>query len=816
MENNQLPDKSKPVNSGIDLKRLLGALVSKWYWFVISVTVMLTIGWVYLRYTEPVYQIRSSIMIDDQQRNGATTVLNSLNNGQGTAEKTGPNLFNEMFVLRSQDLVGQAIDSLDLNVQYYVKGRIKEEETYETCPVLVKFDSTGYLGTGMIEFRIRQIVDGLFELKEGNRTDRVMYETWIRRPYGTFKLIYSERPEANKGWLRNKEEIIARIEPLGSAVGKMLGKFGVNVSDGRTSLLDLGCIENKPPRGIDFMNVLIYFYQRKELEDLNRYLEKSIDFIEARKQEIAQDIKSIDSTEINIKLRSNLVDIRAEAATFLTERTTANKAIEALELQKAAVRKLQENILQGVGSRNEVVAGLGVQDQFLTNLVLQYNAVIQEKDIKDANLGPLHPDVLRRRATIAMLRKQIADACEKVVTNLDLSIRNATRNLYESDARLQVVPNVDKDIIDARRGLEVLQSTYLMLYQKDVETRIQQYAATNKSKVVVSPYSYGTPISPVSKTIYGMMFLLGCLVPATIVIVKVMMNNKIINEADIEGSTLIPIIGAVSRADEDKVKKNIVVGPNVRTSVAEQFRLIRANLEFLAASNNKRVFMVTSSISGEGKSFIALNLGITMTLAKKRVVIMEFDMRKPKLSAYLGLKNEGGISGYLAGIHGMDQVLKASGVHENLYIANCGPTPPNPGELMVLPTARQLIDELQEMFDIIIIDTAPLGLVSDALILSQYTDVNLFVVRQNYTIKQQVKMFDELYRERKIRNAAVIFNCVDHVSKYGYGYGGAYTFGYNYTSAGYYEEDGSVRRKQKPSLSKRLLARFVKSKVTSG
>lgn len=808
MENNQLTDKGKQVNSGIDFKRLLGAIVSKWYWFVISISVMLTVGWVYLRYTVPVYQIRSSIMIDDQQRTGATTVLNSLNNGQGTADK-GPNLFNEMFVLKSQDLVSQAIDSLDLYVQYFTKGRIKEEEIYETCPIHVEFDSTGFVGGGTLQLQIRQIVDGLFELKEGNVTDRVMYNTWVRRPYGTFRVVYSQRPEANRVWLRNKTEIIAKVDPLGAATGKMLGKYGVNVSDGRTSLLDLGCIENLPQRGVDFMNVLIYFYQQKELEDLNLYLEKSADFIEARKEEIARNIKAIDSTEIDIKLRNNLVDIRAEAAAFLTERTASQKTIEALTLQKEAVRKLQDNILQGVGARYEVVAGLGVQDQFLTTLVSQYNTTIQEKDTKDPNLGPLHPDVLRRQESIAILRKQIADAAEKVINNIDLSIRNASRNLYESDARLQVVPNVDKDIIDARRGLEVLQSTYLMLYQKDVETRIQQYAATNKSKVVVTPYAYSTPISPVSKSIYGMMFMLGFLIPATIVVIKVMLNNKVVNEADIESTTSVPIIGAVSRADEEKMKKNIVVGPHVRTSIAEQFRLIRANLEFLAASNNKRVFMVTSSMSGEGKSFIALNLGITMTLAKKRVVIMEFDMRKPKLSAYLGLKNEGGISGYLAGIHGMDQVLKASGVHENLYIANCGPIPPNPGELMVLPTTRQLIDELQEMFDIIMIDTAPLGLVSDALILSQYTDVNIFVIRQNYTIKQQVKMFDELYRERKIRNASIIFNSVDHVSKYGYGYGGSYTFGYNYAAGTYYEENGEriVRKKKKVQLVKRLLTK---------
>ncbi len=198
-------------------------------------------------------------------------------------------------------------------------------------------------------------------------------------------------------------------------------------------------------------------------------------------------------------------------------------------------------------------------------------------------------------------------------------------------------------------------------------------------------------------------------------------------------------------------------------------------------------------MSGEGKTFVSLNLGITMTLAKKRVVIMEYDLRKPKLSSYLGLHNEGGISSYLAGISGIEKVIKASGVHENLYIANCGPIPPNPGELLVLPTAQQLIEELQEMFDIIIMDTAPIGLVSDALILSQHSDINMFIVRQSYTMKEQIRLFDTLYKERKIRNAAIVFNGVEYLQKYGYGYGGSYGYGYQYSS-GYYEDD--IRKKK--------------------
>jgi tyrosine-protein kinase Etk/Wzc len=227
----------------------------------------------------------------------------------------------------------------------------------------------------------------------------------------------------------------------------------------------------------------------------------------------------------------------------------------------------------------------------------------------------------------------------------------------------------------------------------------------------------------------------------------------------------------------------------------------------MASASNNRVFMITSSSSGEGKSFISINLGITMTLAKKRVVIMEFDLRKPKISQYLGLPNDGGISGYLAGISPLESTIKASGIHENLYIANCGPVPPNPGELLVSYKTRELINELQEMFDVVLIDTAPIGLVSDALILSQYAGVNIFVIRQSYTVKDQVRMFDVLHKDGKIKNPAIIFNGVEFLKKYGYGYGGSSAYGYAYGYGygyGYYDEKG----KGSSGKKKNALVRF--------
>lgn len=812
MENNNQQQFSerilKQFNSSFDFKRLLGSILSNWYWYVLSLTLTLTMGFLYLRYTTPKYSIKSSLLIQQNPENGASSVLNKLDPDK--AGESSTTLYNEMFILQSQDLIATVVDSLDLYIQYWAVGRIKETEVYEDCPIQIIFDSAGYKGD-KAEFEIKQIVEGQFEMKHNNVSERILYDSWTKRPFGRFKIVYRRGPLVNRGYL-NTTSFIVKMENPATTNGRILSHFNVYPSDGRTSLLDLEFTDNIPQRGVDFMNVLIYFYRKKELENINYTAQKTREFINKQKTTMAEEIKSMDSIEATIKVNSDVVEPTQQTSAYLTERNASEQKLNDLYTQKQALASLKHSIL---ANQNQVVAGIGVTDPFLSELIGKYNTQVQQLEMQEKNLGPSNPYLLQTKSELASLRKRIADACDKISSSLNITVENTARNAAEYTSRIREVPNVDRSIKDVKRGYNVLQSMYLLLYQKGVENEISVYAATNKSKVVVVPYASGVPISPVKKTVYAIAFLVGLLIPSSVIIAKEMLNNKVINENDIESLTTIPIIGTISRVEGTENRENtIVVGPHVRTGVAEQFRLVRANLEFMSATQNSRIFMVTSSTSGEGKSFISINLGITMTLAKKRVIIMEFDLRKPKISAYLGLSNEGGISGYLAGMVELDGVIKSSGVHENLYIANCGPIPPNPGELLVLPTAQKLLNELQEMFDVIIIDTAPIGLVSDALILSQYAGITLFIVRQSYTVKDQVRMFDVLHKDGKIRNPAILFNGVEYLKKYGYGYGSGYGYGYSYgqgyggSGGGYYDEPGKGSGKSKSKKKKKSIAGF--------
>ena len=781
----------KQFNSSFDFKRLAGSILSNWYWYVLTLTVTLTAGYLYIRYTTPQYAIKSSILIDETQENSTKSLLSKLESGKENTPST--NLYNEMFILKSQDLIAQIVDSLDMNVRYWSIGRVKETEVYEECPIKVVFDENGYKGKNS-EFKVQQVSEGLFEVSYKDLTAKVDIDSYTDMGFGNFKIIYTSGPKVNKKQLSQVSYLVKVENPLQTNQA-ILKALKVNPGDGRTSLLELSMNDNLPQRGVDFMNALIFFYQKKELENITRSAARTRDFINKSKGSMIVDLRTMDTMVETIKVNNEITDPQAQSASLYTEKVAAEQKVNTLIAERQAIVALQQSLRQ---NRNQVIAGMGIQNPILLDQISKYNAAVTKLDELQRNYGPSNPYIEQAQAEIASMRKRALDATDGIYNSINIALQNASSNVATSTNRIKAVPEVDRNIKDVRRNYDVSQNVYLYLYQKGIENEISLYAATNKSKVVIAPFASNGPIAPINKNVYLAMLMLGLMLPTVSLVIRELLNNKVINENDIESLTTIPIIGSVSLSEETNGKENsIVVGPHVRTGIAEQFRLIRANLEFMSATTDKKVFVVTSSTSGEGKSFVSINLGITMTLAKKRVVIMEFDLRKPKISSYLGLSNEGGISGYLAGISDLSQVLKASGVHENLYIANCGPIPPNPGELLVLPTTKELIEELQEMFDVIIIDTAPIGLVSDALILSQYATINMFVVRQSYTIKDQVRMFDVLHKDHKIQSPALIFNGVEYKKKYGYGYGQGYGYGYSYGQGYGPTGDEPVKKKKK-------------------
>jgi capsular exopolysaccharide synthesis family protein len=478
-----------------------------------------------------------------------------------------------------------------------------------------------------------------------------------------------------------------------------------------------------------------------------------------------------------------MIDVTAQGGAYVAGKEESQQKINEVILERQALNEVKSTVSNISDNKNSIIAGVAPKDPVLVAMIEKYNMLAQKIEVENQP----KENIIRKRdeAEITTLRKGMIEAISKNERSINAALQSAYQNSAKYSGLINTIPGLDRSINDVKREYDVLQSMYLTLFQKGLENEITLNAASAKSKLVVKPYSIEAPVKPVSKSIYIIAFLFGIVIPCLVLAGRELLNNKVMNESDIEAMTGIPILGSINKAPEGM---EVVIGPSIRTGIAEQFRLLRTNLEFMAVNDHKKTILITSSISGEGKTFVSINLGLTLALTHKKVLVMEFDLRKPKISERLNLERDGGISAYLAGvINDLDKVIKPSGLHGNLFIANCGAIPPNPGELILLPRNKQMLEDLAEIFDVIIIDTAPIGLVSDATILAKYAGVNVFVTRQGRTVKGQLKMLDMLYQDRKISNPAIIFNGVERSSKYGYGYG--YGYGGDTSGGGYYEDD---------------------------
>ncbi|MBS1689469.1 MAG: polysaccharide biosynthesis tyrosine autokinase, partial [Bacteroidetes bacterium] len=352
---------------------------------------------------------------------------------------------------------------------------------------------------------------------------------------------------------------------------------------------------------------------------------------------------------------------------------------------------------------------------------------------------------------------------------------------------IKEIPTKERVFLEYSRQQAIKQELYLFLLKKREETAIGKSTTIANSRIIEPARSSGAPFSPKRSMIFLTAFLIGVLTPAVVIYLRNLLNTRINSRADINALTKISIAGEIGHSDN---QDTLVVTPGSRSVIAEQFRALRTNIEFLLTKEDEKVIMLTSSMSGEGKSFVSLNVASTLALSGKRVVLMELDLRKPKISKYLGLDNSIGFSNYAIGQAEYDKIIVPSGVQDNFFIIPSGPIPPNPSELIILPKIAELFSLLRKDFDYVVIDTAPIGFVTDAQLLGRYADAVLYLVRQGYTYKQQIQLADELHRTRKMPRMSLIVNDVQVTRGYGYGYG-YYSYGYGYgygAYGGYFEE----------------------------
>jgi capsular exopolysaccharide synthesis family protein len=426
---------------------------------------------------------------------------------------------------------------------------------------------------------------------------------------------------------------------------------------------------------------------------------------------------------------------------------------------------------------------------------MQYNQLQLERQNALATMPETNPYIQQNLdPRIGKLRTDIIEALQNVRQAYAISRSNIQRQSSGTENRLQSIPSKGRELADRSRQQKIKEELYLFLLQKKEETAIASASTISDSKIVEPGRSNGSPIKPDRKSIYLLAIFLGLAVPGAAIFAKEYMNDKVRDRTDVEKITDAPFIGEVGHSENTGA---LVVTNNSRRFISEQFRIIRTNLQFMLNKIQNPVILVTSSFSGEGKSFISTNMGAVMAVTGKRTVIIELDIRKPKVVSNLELKKQAGITNFIVGRASIQDIIVPVPEIPNLFVIPCGPVPPNPAEMLLDPKLAELFKYVRNAFDFVIVDSAPVGLVSDAMILGEHADCTLYILRQGYTYKKQLNLIDELYHSRKLPRLSLLINDVEHGRGYGsyYGYGN-YGYGYGYGSD-YFEKEKKRTLKDK-------------------
>lgn len=750
--------------------------------FVLSVALSLLVAFLYLRYTIPIYNVGGTMNIKSEQPGSRSDKLDDL-----FTNNRAQNIQSEMEILKSSPLMQRVVDSLRLQFSYYIRGKIKKNvNIYKQGPFVVEALQIAD-SSRSFTLKIKFLNNDQFRI---NDEVTATFGQGFRNANGVFRLVKT-------GSNISSNEYSVVWQPTAVAASAYAGSVYVLPKTPGTGILSIGMRTPNPILGADIINSLMTEYGSYSIEQKQLSSDQILTFIDSRLVDYGRRLDSLKQDYLEYQLRNNLIDEEAQSTINWNHLAETDK-ITSEQTQKLNISSLVDDYLRD--KRNEyskVPSTLNIDDITFTQLVAEYNkAQIERQQLLNSNVPVNNPVVKEINGQIEKLRTSILENIKNIRASLTATI-NRLRNISsESQGQLRAMPSKVKELAEKRAQVESNQSMYNLLKGKREETAIARASTISSSNIINMAYPTSTPIKPNRKAIQILAILLGISLPALFIFAAEVLNDKVTTRFDIEKITQVPILGEIGHSYSDTT---LVVNKATRSMVAEQFRIIRSNLQYVVGKTEKPTILVTSSFSGEGKSYVSTNMGAVLALAGKKTIVLEFDIRKPKVLSGLGISKGPGITNFLVGKGNLQDYIKPVPEHDNLFVLGCGPVPPNPAELLLDPRLDELFAWLKQNFDVVIIDTAPVGMVSDAMTLGKYADCTLYLVRQGHTFKKQVVLIDEFYKEDKLPKVSIIINDVKLKPGYGYYGYGRYGYGYGYGYGSYYEEEVAP-----PSISERL------------
>ncbi|WP_299708101.1 tyrosine-protein kinase [uncultured Pontibacter sp.] len=773
------PESQRPVYAfqngqveEINLKAILYKYVRYWYFFALGVVMALTLAFLYLRYATPEYTIKSKVLIRDDKK--GADLLGGTALGDLDLFQSGKIVDNEIEVLNAVSLMQRVLSDLSLQVSYFTDGRFSDREIYgKDLPlkvIVTKLDSAAFDKTIVIQMK----GDNRFLLEEVNEVGDIVrsehkFGQELRRSYATFTVV--------AGNTFSPYNIIVKFHDIRKLANHYQQLLLISPVNKNASVLWISITDPVQDKGKDIVNKLVELYNKEAVEDKNLIASNTIEFIDERLKFLTDELTDVEKEVEAYKRQNELTDVSSEAELYVKSASEYNKQLAEFEIQLEVLNSIEKYLRDNGQNYQLVPSALSIQDPTLVGLITKFNELQLERERLLLTTQSTNVLVLNITDQLANLRANIVENLTNIKRGLTITRNNLKASMAQFENRIQQVPSIERELLEIQRQQGIKQGLYLYLLQKREESAVSLAAAVSISRVLDPAMASDLPVKPKKQLIYILAILLGLGLPLAFVYVRDLFNDKVETLHEVKQATATPVLGEISHSD---YPEKLVVKENSRSAVTELFRLVRTNLQFSTVGKENKVILVTSSMSGEGKTFFSINLGASLALTGKRVVLVNFDLRKPRLMQDIGLSNEVGITNFIITDKlSVSDILTPVQEVPGLYAIGSGPIPPNPAELMLSSKVQFLLEELKDSFDYILIDTAPVGQVADAFTIAPYANSSVYIIRYGYTRKNQVEIIDDIYKTDKLKHPMIILN--DAKKENGYGYGYAYGYGYGET-----------------------------------
>ena len=804
MKETDFNEAQESKEENIDVKELLFKYLIHWPWFVGTVVACLIAAWVYLYVSTPVYNISATVLIKDDKKGGSAGMLSGLESlGLDGMISSSQNIDNEIEVLRSKTIVKEVVEDLGLYISYTDEDEFPSRNIYKTSPVQVSLtpQEADLLEEPMI---VKMALQPQGSMDVTVKIDDDEYQKHFEKLPAVFPtdkgtLAFFLTPDSvlsSKKTLEETTDLEKTTRNITATINKPLTvakwcckNMTIEPTSKTTSVAVISLKNSNVQRGKDFINKLLEMYNINTNNDKNEVAQKTAEFINERISIISKELGSTEKDLESFKRGAGITDLTSDAQIALTGSAEYEK--------KRVENQTQINLLQDLQKymRNEgyevLPSNIGLQDVNLAAAINRYNDVLVERKRLLRTSTENNPTIINLDTSISAMKENVQVSLDRVLRGLFITKADLDREANRYSRRISEAPGQEREFVSIARQQEIKAGLYLMLLQKREENAITLAATANNAKIIDDAIADDAPVSPRSKITYLIALILGVGIPVGVIYLLELTKFKIEGRADVEKLTSAPIVGDIPLTDEKQGA--IAVFENQNNLMSETFRNVRTNLQFMLG-NDKKVILVTSTVSGEGKSFISGNLAISLSLLGKKVVIVGLDIRKPGLNKVFNIsKREQGITQYLANPErNLMDLVQLSDVSKNLYILPGGTVPPNPTELLARDGLDKAIETLKKNFDYVILDTAPVGMVTDTLLIGRVADLSVYVCRADYTRKNEYTLINELIDGNKLPNLCTVINGLDlkkrkygyyyGYGKYGkyYGYGKRYGYGYGY------------------------------------